>query len=312
MSIDEKKKYAVLGRGALLITTLIWGTSFVVLKNTLNSVPTLYILAFRFSGAAILLAIMFFKELKKIDKRYLINGIVLGTLLFCGYTVQTYGLFYTTPSKNAFLTAAYCVLVPFVVWFVSKKRPDKYNFISTAICIVGVGLVSLKNDRTVELGDLLTVCSSVFYATHIVLTSKYVKGRSVAIITMIQFATAGVLGWISALVTTPFPTSISTGNILSILYLCVMCTAVCFMFQTFGQKHTPPSTAAIILTLESVFGASFSVFINHEVLTLKLYVGFVLIFVAVLISETKLSFLKRKRITEEESVSADPEPKLFD
>ncbi len=312
MSIEEKKKFAVLGRGALILTTMIWGTSFVVLKNTLNSVPTLYILAFRFSGAAILLAILFFKELKKIDKRYLINGIVLGTLLFGGYTVQTYGLFYTTPSKNAFLTAAYCVLVPFVVWFVSKKRPDKFNFISTAICIVGVGLVSLKNDRTVELGDLLTVCSSVFYATHIVLTSKYVKGRSVAIITMIQFATAGVLGWISALVTTPFPTSISTGNILSILYLCIMCTAVCFMFQTFGQKHTPPSTAAIILTLESVFGAGFSVLINHEVLTLKLYAGFVLIFAAVLISETKLNFLKRKKVAEEELVNADPEPKLFD
>jgi drug/metabolite transporter (DMT)-like permease len=312
MSIEEKKKFAMLGRAALIMTTLIWGTSFVVLKNTLNSVPTLYILAFRFSGATILMAIVFFKELKKIDKQFLINGIVLGTLLFCGYTVQTYGLYYTTPSKNAFLTASYCVLVPFVVWILSKKRPDKYNFISTIICLVGVGLVSLKNDKTVELGDVLTVCSSVFYATHIVLTSKYVKGRSVALLTMLQFGTAGILGWISALVTTPFPVSISTGNILSIAYLCVMCTAVCFMLQTFGQKHTPPSTAAIILTLESVFGAGFSVIINHEVLTLKLYVGFVLIFAAVLISETKLNFLKRKRIGEEELLSANPEPKLFE
>ncbi|MFB0921730.1 MAG: DMT family transporter, partial [Oscillospiraceae bacterium] len=164
MAIKEEKKYAVLGRTALIITTMIWGTSFVVLKNTLNSVPTLYILAFRFSGAAILLALLFFKELKNIDKKYVINGMVLGTLLFGGYVVQTYGLLYSTPSKNAFLTAAYCVLVPFVVWIVSKKRPDKYNFISTIICIVGVGLVSLKNDRTVELGDVLTVCSSVFYA----------------------------------------------------------------------------------------------------------------------------------------------------
>lgn len=312
MSIEEKKKYEVLGRAAIIVTTMIWGTSFVVLKNTLNSVPTLYVLAFRFTGAAILLAIIFFKELKKIDKKYLINGIVLGTLLFCGYTVQTYGLYYTTPSKNAFLTASYCVLVPFVVWIVSKKRPDKYNFISTVICLIGVGLVSLKNDRTVELGDVLTVCSSVFYAAHIVLTSKYVKGRSVALLTMLQFGTAGVLGWVSALVTTPFPTSISTGNIWSIAYLCVMCTAVCFMFQTFGQKHTPPSTAAIILTLESVFGAGFSVLINHEVLTLKLYIGFLLIFSAVIICETKLNFLKRKKPGEEEPISADPEPKLFE
>ncbi|MFB0921729.1 MAG: DMT family transporter, partial [Oscillospiraceae bacterium] len=138
------------------------------------------------------------------------------------------------------------------------------------------------------------------------------KGRSVAILTMLQFATAGVLGWISALVTTPFPTSISTGNIWSIAYLCVMCTAVCFMFQTFGQKHTPPSTAAIILTLESVFGAGFSVLINHEVLTLKLYAGFVLIFVSVIICETKLSFLKRKKPIEEGPKNDEAEIKLFE
>ncbi|MEA4895848.1 MAG: DMT family transporter [Oscillospiraceae bacterium] len=310
MSIKEKKKFAALGRMALILTTLIWGTSFVVLKNTLNSVPTLYILAFRFSGAAVLLALIFHRELKKIDKRYIINGSVLGTLLFGGYVVQTYGLYYTTASKNAFLTAAYCVLVPFVVWIVSRKRPDKYNFISTAICIVGVGLVSLKNDRTIELGDFLTLCCSIFYAVHIVLTAKYVRGRSVALLTMLQFAAAGILGWVSALVTTPFPASISSGNILSIVYLCVMCTAMCFMLQTFGQKHTPPATAAIILTLESVFGAGFSVLISHEVLTLKLYVGFLLIFTSIIISETKLNFLKRKKADKTEN--AVPEPKLFE
>jgi len=307
MSSEEKKKNAVLGRGALLFTTLIWGTSFVVLKNTLNSVPTLYILAFRFSGAAILLAVVFAKQLKNIDRQYIKNGIVLGLFLFAGYTVQTYGLYYSTPSKNAFLTAAYCVLVPFFSWFIYKKRPDKYNFIATVVCLVGVGFVSLKNDKTVEFGDLLTLCCSVFYAVHIVLTSKYIKGRSVALLTMLQFATAGVLSWVSALITTPFPTQISTGNIWSIVYLCVMCTAVCFLCQTFGQKHTPPSTAAIILTLESVFGAAFSVLINHEVLTSKLYAGFALIFIAVLVCETKLNFLKRKK-----TPITEPEPRLFE
>ncbi|MBP8639817.1 MAG: DMT family transporter [Oscillospiraceae bacterium] len=312
MSIDQKKKYAVLGRSALFFTTLIWGTSFVVLKNTLDTVPTLYILAFRFSGAAVLLALIFAKELKKIDRKYLINGAVLGTLIFCGYVVQTYGLYYTTPGKNAFLTAAYCILVPFVAWIVSKKRPDKYNFISTLICLAGVGFVSLKNDKTIELGDWLTLCCSIFYAVHIVLTAKYVKGRSVAILSMLQFATAGILGWISALIVDPFPTEISVGNIWSIVYLCVMCTAVCFLCQTFGQKHTPASTAAIILTLESVFGAGFSVLLGKEVLTPKLFVGFALIFFAVLISETKLNFLKKKKVLLDEPPLEQQPPKLFE
>ena len=313
MSIEEEKKYAVLGRVALLVTTLIWGTSFVVLKNTLNdNVPTLYILAFRFTAAAVLLALIFFRELKKIDKQYILNGLVLGTLLFGGYVVQTYGLMYTTASKNAFLTAAYCVLVPFVTWRVYKRRPDKYNIISTLICLVGVGFVSLKNDNTVEFGDLLTLCCSFFYAVHIVMTDKYVRGRSVALLTMLQFATAGVLGWISALVTTPFPTSISTGSVFSIAYLSVMATAVCFICQAFGQKHTPPATVAIILTLESVFGAAFSVIINHEVLTVKLIVGFILIFAAVLICETKLDFLKKKKNVPAGPAQTVPEPKLFE
>ena len=80
----------------------------------------------------------------------------------------------------------------------------------------------------------------------------------------------------------------------SIVYLCVMCTAACFVLQTYGQKYTPPSAVAVIMTLESVFGAAFSVVVYHEVLSARLVIGFVLIFLAVLMSETKLSFLKRK------------------
>jgi len=312
MSLETKKGNAVLGRAALVLTTLIWGTSFVVLKNTLNTVPTLYILALRFSGAAILLALVFMKDIKKIDKQYIVNGIVLGTLLFGGYTVQTYGLYYTTPSKNAFLTASYCVLVPFVCWIVQKKRPDKFNIISTIVCLVGVGFVSLKNDRTVELGDLLTLGCSFFYAVHIVLTAKYVKGRSVALLSMIQFAMAGALAWVAALATGSVPPSISTGNIWSIAYLCVMCTAVCFLLQTFGQKHTPPSTAAIIITLESVFGAGFAVVINHDPLTVRMLIGFALIFMAVFVSETKLDFLRRKKSLPEEPLVIEAEPRLFE
>jgi len=312
MALENRRKMALLGRAALLVTTLIWGTSFVVLKKTLDDVPTLYILAFRFSGTAILLSLVFAKQLKKLDKRYLINGAVLGTLLFAGYTVQTYGLFYTTASKNAFLTAAYCVLVPFAAWLFQKRRPDKYNILSTLICLIGVGFVSLKNDRTVELGDLLTLCCSVFYAVHIVLTSKYIKGRSVVLITVVQFTTAGVLAWAAALATGPFPTGISTANIWSIVYLGLMCTAVCFLFQTFGQKHTPPATAAIILSLESVFGSGFSVLINHETVTAKLLIGFALIFCAVLICETKLNFLKKKKPPVPIPEETDAGPKLFE
>ena len=288
------KKNCVMGRLALLAMTLIWGTSFVVLKNTLETVPTLYVLAYRFSGAAALMLLLGIKDIKKLDLQYVKNGAVMGVFLFIAYTFQTFGLEQTTPGKNAFLTTTYCVLVPFIYWIIEKKRPDIYNFIAAVVCLAGVGFVSLQNDYGVNMGDLLTLCCGLFFALHIIATSKYVSGKSVALLTMVQFATAGVLAWGSALITAPMPVNVGADAVWSIVYLCVMCTAACFVLQTYGQKYTPPSAVAVIMTLESVFGAAFSVVVYHEVLSARLVIGFVLIFLAVLMSETKLSFLKRK------------------
>lgn len=290
--IDNKNR--VLGRAALLAMTLIWGTSFVVLKETLNTVPTLYVLAYRFSGAAVLMLLLGIKDIKKFDVKYLKYGAVLGVFLFLAYTLQTFGLSLTTPAKNAFLTTTYCVLVPFISWIIEKKRPDTFNFIAAAVCLAGVGFVSLSTSLSADVGDLLTLCCGVFFALHILATSKYIKGRSVALLTMVQFSVAGILAWIAALSTAPVPQNIGSGTLWSIVYLCVMCTAACFVLQTYGQKYTPPSTVAVIMTLESVFGAAFSVMFYGEVLTARLVIGFVLIFMAVFMSETKLSFLRKK------------------
>jgi len=297
--MSVQKKNAVTGRLALLVTTLIWGSSFVVLKNTLETVPTFYVLAFRFSGAAVLMLLLGIKDLKDFNKGYLFSGALMGAALFAGYSLQTYGLYFTTPAKNAFLTTTYCVIVPFIYWAWEKKRPDAYSVSAAFICLIGVGFVSLEKDFSVNMGDLLTVSCGLFYAIHIVMTSRFVKGRSIVLLTMTQFAFAGAFAWIFALITSPFPVHMSATNVESIAFLCVMCTAVCFVLQTFGQKYTPPSTAAIILTLESVFGAAFSVLIYHERMSLKLVIGFVLIFSAVLTCETKLGFLKHREKLEE-------------
>lgn len=290
--IDNKNR--VLGRAALLAMTLIWGTSFVVLKETLNTVPTLYVLAYRFSGAAVLMLLLGIKDIKKFDVKYLKYGAVLGVFLFLAYTLQTFGLSLTTPAKNAFLTTTYCVLVPFIGWIIEKKRPDTFNFIAAAVCLAGVGFVSLSTSLSADVGDLLTLCCGVFFALHILATSKYIQSRSVALLTMVQFSVAGILAWIAALSTAPVPQNIGSGTLWSIVYLCVMCTAACFVLQTYGQKYTPPSTVAVIMTLESVFGAAFSVMFYGEVLTARLVIGFVLIFMAVFMSETKFGFLRKK------------------
>lgn len=283
-----------LGRASLLGATLIWGSSFIILKSTLDSVPTLWVLALRFTGAAALMALIGWKELQQLDRQYLKKGAVLGTALFAAYTLQTFGLEYTTPGKNAFLTATYCVLVPFMWWAFTKKRPDAYNLGAALVCILGMALVSLDGDLSLGLGDGLTICCGIFYALHIILTSRAVEGRSPVLLSMVQFAVAGLWCWVTAPMVSAFPTGVPASAWWSIAYLCFMCTGICFLLQTIGQKHTTPQTASIILTLESVFGTLLSVIFYHEQLSLKTLTGFVLIFIAVLISETKLSFIRTK------------------
>lgn len=289
----SERKYGHIGRLALIGATLLWGSSFVVLKTTLDSVPTLWILAIRFTGAAILMGLPSIKQLAKIDKRCLASGALMGLALYAAYTLQTFGLVYTTPGKNAFLTATYCVLTPFLWWAFTRKRPDLYNILAALVCITGMALVSLNGDLSVGLGEGLTMCCGFFYALHIIFTSKGVARYGVGVLTTIQFATAALLCWISAPISAPFPDSVPSSAWLSIAYMCVLCTFACYYLQTIGQKYTSPQTSSILLTLESVFGTLISVAFYGEQLTLRELAGFALIFIAVIINETKLQFLKR-------------------
>lgn len=293
MGPDKRKKRLAIA--ALIAMTFIWGTSFVILKNTLESISTLYILAVRFTGAALIMAVFGAREWEKADRKYLIGGSLMGVCMFAAYVFQTYGLVYTTPGKNAFLTTTYCVIVPFLYWLIRGRKPDGWNVVAAVLCVIGVGLISLDAGLSVNKGDVLTVICGLFYALHIIVSAAYVRGRSVLLLTAVQFATAGVLSWISAVLFAPAPSGAPVSAWLSVAYLCIMCTAVCFGLQAFGQKYSPPSQTAVIMTLESVFGAAISILFFNEKLTLKLFMGFAAIFIAVLISETKLSFLRRGR-----------------
>ena len=290
----DTSRRGALGRLALIGATLLWGSSFVVLKTTIDSVPTLWVLAIRFTGAAALMGIPCLKQLRKIDRGCLRAGALMGVMLFAAYTLQTFGLERTTPGKNAFLTATYCVLVPFLWWAFERKRPDRYNLLAALVCITGMAMVSLSDGLTVGPGEALTMCCGLFYALHIIFTSKGAAKYGVGVLITLQFATAALLCWVTAPFSAPFPAEVPAGAWLSIAYLCVMCTGVCYLLQTIGQKYTSPQTSSILLTLESVFGTLISVIFYHEALTVRELAGFVLIFCAVLISETKLGFLRRR------------------
>ncbi len=285
---------SALGRLCLIGCTFLWGTSFVVLKSALDTMPTLWILAIRFLGAALLMTLFGFRKLKKLDQSYWKGGAVMGVFLTAAYIIQTYGLVYTTPGKNAFLTATYCVLVPFLWWVIRRQKPERSHVIAAVICFVGIGLVSLQEHLTVNPGDLITLFCGLFYGLHIIATSVYAKDRDAVLLSMVQFLTAAVICFALAPLVSPFPAQVPSDTWLRIAYLCIMCTGVCFLLQTIGQKYTPANEVAIFLTLESVFGAAISVLFFHERLTFQVFCGFVLIFLAVLISETKPAFLQKK------------------
>ena len=290
------KTMRLLAKPMLFAAALIWGTSFFIMKNALDVMPVFSLLAIRFTAGAVLLGLASWKKWRDFTPDYLWRGAVIGGFLFLAYAVQTFGLSLTTPSKNAFLTAVYCVIVPFLTWAVVKIKPDRYNIAAALLCVVGVGLVSLTEELTIGAGDLLTLCCALFYASHIAAVAKVSPGKDVTLLTVFQFAFAALYAWICGACTEQFPAAALSDPAVALpmAYLCVMATTVALLFQNVGMVWSDPASASVILSLESVFGVASSVIFYGDPVTGQLLAGFALIFVAVVCSETKFSFLHRR------------------
>ena len=296
-----QKNQALLGKLALLATAILWGTSFVVLKNTLDSIGTLWVLALRFTFSALIMLCVTFRSVRHASKRCLKGGAWMGAALAAAYIVQTYGLVYTTPGKNAFLTSTYCVLTPFFSWVVYRRRPELSHLIAAVLCVAGIGFISLSESFTeVNGGDLLTLGCGVFYSIHILLIEHFSDSGDAATLSTLQFAVAAGICWIGALLFEKPPADVPAEAWLSIAYLTVMCTVVCFFLQAWGIRRTPVTTAAMIMTLEAVFGVLISILFYHEVVTPKIALGFALVFAAVLMAELRPFGSARRRTTEDE------------
>ena len=285
----------ILPKFALFSAALIWGSSFFIVKNTVDIFPTNFLLAIRFTIGCLLLCVLFPKKLTQLNRTCLWQGIVLGLLIFTAYCIQTIGLTDTTPGKNAFLTAAYCILVPFLYWITDKRRPDPYNFSAAFLCLAGIGLVSFDGSFSMRFGDAMTLISALFFAAHIVAGARFGGKSDPILLTILQFGVAAVCSWVLGFTTETFPKEIPLNAALGLLYLAVFATTIALLLQNIGLKYADPTSGAILLSLESVFGVLFSMLFYQERLTLRLGAGFLLIFIAVILSETGLSFLRKKR-----------------
>lgn len=288
------KNFGFLGRLALFTAALIWGTSFVILKAALGSVGTLWTLSVRFTLAAFIMLIFAGKKLRRMDRRSIRGSVMMGACLAAAYIFQTYGLVYTSPGKNAFLTSTYCVQVPFLAWLIYKRKPTAFNITAAVLCVTGIGFVALNSGFDgINVGDALTLVCGIFYALQIIIMEQYIGGADSVSVSAVEFITSALICWVGAALFESVPRNVPVDAWMNILYLSVFCTGVCFFLQAWGMRYTPSSTAAMLLTLEAVFGALISVLFFGESLTAKLFTGFCLIFVAVLISEAGEELYKK-------------------
>ncbi len=287
-----------MGEIALTITAIIWGSGFVASAISLEHFTPYQILAGRFIIGTLILTIIFHKRLKSLDKSTMIKGAVLGIFLYLAFALQTVGLQFTTPSKNAFLTAVNVVIVPFIAFFMYKRKIDIYELTGAVLAMIGIAVLSLKLSAEINIGDLLTLGCAFGFAFHIFYTAKYVKDTDPVSLTLVQMMTAAIIGVIVVLFKGETSFVVQKEGILSLLYLGVFSTTICYLLQTVAQKMITETKAAIILSTESFWGMVFSVAILDEAITIKMVLGAILILVAIIISETKLPFLKKNKLKE--------------
>lgn len=285
------KKY--LGILGLLTVTVIWGGGFVASDMALETLSPFQIMAIRFLIAAVLMTLLGAKQIKKISKEEIRCGFWLGAALFGGFALQIVALQYTTPSKNAFLTATNVVFVPFIALVIYRKKIEVKSLIGAGMALAGAGVLSLKEDFSIGLGDGLTLLCAVCFALQIFLTGEYVGRIQPAVLNFLQMMTACVLSVAGLLLSGDFTFAPSARSLLAVLYLGVVSTTITYLLQTVSQKYVDETKSAIILSMEAVFGTFFSVVLLHERVTVRMAAGSALILAAVLVSE--ISFQKKEK-----------------
>ena len=279
----KKKGY---GKLALFLTAMLWGTTFAIGKIATETFSPSFIIALRFTVASTALIIAAVPLYGMLNKQYCIDGIWMGITLFLSYILQVAGLALdTSPGKSAFLCTTYCVMVPFMHWFATKKKPQILHVLCVFLCLFGIGTLSLRGGLGMSVGDILTVLSGVPCAVNIVISSIVCQNKNPLLLTTIELGVVAVLAWICVLFTNTFPSEFPLNTVGGIVYLGLIATALCLFLQSYGLKYSEASIGGMLLSLESVFGVLFSVIIYHEKITFRMIVGFLLIFVAIMLSQ---------------------------
>ena len=193
----------------------------------------------------------------------------------------------TSPGESAFLCTTYCVMIPFMHWFVTKRRPKLLHVICVFLCLLGIGVLSLQGSFQMSRGDIMTVLSGVPCAINMVISSVVCRDndKNPLLLTTIELVVVMFCAWISVFLTGGMPTKLYSEATIGIVYLGVIATALCLFLQSYGLKHAEASIGGMIISLESVFGVIFSILIYHEQVTRRMWLGFAIIFAAIILSQ---------------------------
>ncbi len=300
------------GETALLVTTLIWGGTFVIIKDALQDVSPMMFVAIRFTFAAVILLPFIFKIFKKTTKAALLSGLLLGLFYFLGFASQTAGLNYTTATKSAFITGTFVLFTPVFQLIFEKKIPGLNNVLG--IILVLLGLIFLSSSQSsvgnlfkelgssFNLGDFLTLLCAMFFAMYLVILDIVSKKHEYLPLVFIQISLTGILGILMVVVAyfwgfDEIKFVYSSRILFAFIYTSVFATIVASVLQTKYQKLLVPAKAGIILSFEPIFAAFFAYLILGETISYFGFLGCIFIFTGLLVSEL-MDNKKKKNVVE--------------
>jgi drug/metabolite transporter (DMT)-like permease len=281
---------------ALVICTVIWGATFVVIKDALADISVIALLAIRFSLAAVLMAIIYRRSVRALTWPAVWAGAQIGFFMFAGYLFQTGGLKLTTPSKAGFITGMFVVFVPIILAIFGSRRVSAWIWLGASAALSGLYFLSVPPEGLSGLnrGDPIVFGCAIMFALHMIFISRGLERHSVAAISFLQVATTAVLATlllpVAAAAGWERPHIVCTASLIfAILATAVGATVICFSLQTWAQKHTSTSHAALLLSLEPVFAAVTSVSLGQEHIGPRMLFGAALILGGILLAEWKAS-----------------------
>jgi len=282
---------------ALLSITVVWGSSFIVMKNISEDIPPYAYLTLRFLVAGLLMCLIFRKSLKTLDRKAVMSGVVIGFFLYGGMILQVMGLRTTSASNSAFITGLNVIMVPVISATLLKKKPPLNAVAGVIMATLGLFVLTGFSGRWV-VGDTLTLMCAVCFAFQIIFIDKYASDVNVYQLATVQVIAAAVLCALTwaffGLYEHAEPIEFSRQIILTVLYTGAMGTAFAYGIQTIAQKYTTPPRTALLLTFEPVFGAIFALIVPNahgvtEQLTPETFFGCLLILSGMMVTEIKIT-----------------------